>query len=108
MLFGRNPKIKRPLHRKIINSFIYFGIGVIIAFMILFAISQTSTFRNWLREKVITTVNASINGSLSVEELDGTIFTSIILNNTRLVQARDTVLSADKFEIRTILLKLLF
>ena len=108
MLFGRNPKIKRPLHRKIINSFIYFGIGVIIAFMILFAISQTSTFRNWLREKVITTVNASINGSLSVEELDGTIFTSIILNNTRLVQARDTVFSADKIEIRTSPLKLLF
>ena len=108
MLFRRDPKIKRPLYRKIINSFIYFGIGVIIAFMIFFAISQTSTFRNWLREKVITTVNASINGSLSVEELDGTIFTSIILNNIQLVQLQDTVFSADKIEIRTSPLKLLF
>ena len=76
--------------------------------MILFAISQTSTFRSWLREKVVTTVNGSINGRLSIDKIDGTIFTSLILRNTNLVHKQDTILTAEKIEIRTSPLKLLF
>ena len=108
MFFARNKKIKRPLSRKIINGFIYFGLGLIVAFLILFAISQTYTFREWLREKVITTVNESTNGNLSIEEIQGTIFTSLILNNTVLVLGEDTLLYSEKIEVRTSPLKLLF
>ncbi len=90
------------------NGFIYFGVGIITAFLILFAFSQTSTFRDWLREKVVTTVNSSINGELSIERIDGTVFTALILNNTTLVQRQDTLLIAEKIELRTSPLKILF
>ncbi len=90
------------------NGFIYFGIGIIAALLMLFAFSQTSTFRDWLREKVVTTVNGSINGELSIESIDGTVFTALILNNTVLVQGRDTLLYAEKIELRTSPLKILF
>ena len=79
-----------------------------VAFLVFFAISQTYTFREWLREKVITTVNESTNGELSIEEIQGTIFTSLILNNTVLVQGKDTILYSEKIEVRTSPLKLLF
>ena len=108
MLFRKDPKIKRSLFRKIVNGFIYFGIGIIAALLMLFAFSQTSTFRDWLREKVVTTVNGSINGELSIESIDGTVFTALILNNTVLVQGRDTLLYAEKIELRTSPLKILF
>jgi len=91
-----------------VNAFIYFGVGIITALLILFAFSQTSTFRDWLREKVITTVNSSINGELSIEKIDGTVFTALILNNTALVQEQDTLLFAEKIELRTSPLKILF
>jgi len=96
LLFRKKTKIKKPLFRKIVNAFIYFSIGVIIAFLVLFGISQTFTFRDWLREKVVTTLNGSINGEISIERLDGTIFTSIILTNTSLIQGGDTLLFAEK------------
>ena len=108
MLFRNNPNIKRSLFRKIVNGFIYFGLGVIIAFMLLFAISQTSTFRQWLREKIVTTVNGSINGHLYIERIDGTVFTEIILNNTLLMQDTDTLLFAKKIILRTSPLEIFF
>lgn len=108
MLFRKDPKIKRSLFRKIVNGFIYFGVGIITVFLMLFAFTQTSTFRDWLREKVVTTVNGSINGKLSIERIDGTVFTALILNNTALVQGRDTLLFAEKIELRTSPLKILF
>jgi hypothetical protein len=108
LFFRKKPKIKRSLFRRIVNGFIYFGIGVMIALMILFAISQTSSFREWLREKVVTTINGSINGELSIERIDGTVFTALVLNNTSLVQERDTLLFAEQIEIRVSPLEILF
>ena len=108
MFFRRKPKIKRSLPRRIINGFIYFGIGIIIALIVLFAVSQTSTFRSWLKDKLLTTVNGSINGHLSIESIDGTIFSSIILNNVSLTQERDTVLTAEKIDVRVSLLEIFF
>jgi hypothetical protein len=107
LLFRKKTKIKKPVFRKIVNAFIYFSIGVIVALLILFGISQTFTFRDWLREKVVTTLNGSINGEISIERLDGTIFTSIILTNNFLVQGGDTLLFAEKIEVRTSPLELL-
>jgi len=107
LLFRKKIKIKKPVFRKIVNAFIYFSIGVIVALLILFGISQTFTFRDWLREKVVTTLNGSINGEISIERLDGTIFTSIILTNTSLVKRGDTLLFAEKIEVRTSPLRLL-
>jgi len=108
LFFRRKPKIKRSLPRKIINGFIYFGIGIIVAFIILFAVSQTSTFRGWFRDKLLTTVNGSINGHLSIERIDGTIFSALILNNVLLTQQKDTTLYAEKIDVRLSPLEIFF
>ncbi|RKY99253.1 MAG: hypothetical protein DRQ13_02645, partial [Ignavibacteriae bacterium] len=108
MFFRKGKKVKRPLYRRIINAFIYFGVGLIALWMIGFAITQTSTFRNWLRETVIEQVNSSTNGQLFIERIDGTIFTSLILNNTTLTLEGDTILNAGKIEVKTSPLKALF
>ena len=108
MLFRRKPKIKRSLPRRIINGFIYFGIGIIIALIILFSISQTSTFRSWLRDKLLTTVNGSINGHLTIEGIDGTIFSSLILNNVSIIQQPDTIVYAEKIDVRFSPLEIFF
>ena len=108
MLFRRKPKVKRSLPRKIINGFIYFGIGIIIALIALFAISQTSTFREWFRDKIITTVNRSINGYFSIGSVDGTIFSSLILNDVVLTQSPDTIFYSEKIDVRLSILEIFF
>ena len=50
---------------------------------------------------VIEEVNASLNGKLSIERIDGTLFTSVILINTSILMESDTLFSAKKIEVRT-------
>ena len=107
MLFRKKPKIKRPLFRRIINYFLGAGIGVIILLLIAFGYTQTSSFRNWLKDFVVEEVNSSTNGKLAIENLDGTVFTSLVLANTYYTFERDTLLFAEKIEIKISPLRIL-
>lgn len=94
-------KKERTTFQKTVNVFLYTGIVFLILFIISFALSQTSTFRNYLKNFIVEKVNDSINGKLSIERLDGTIFTTITLNKTLITLRGDTVLNADKIDIKT-------
>jgi len=108
MWFRKKEKIRRPFFRRVINYFIYFGVGVIILFLAVFGFTQTSTFRSWLNETITEQVNAATNGVISIETIDGTIFTSLILSNTLYLLENDTLFFAEKIEVKTSPLKILF
>lgn len=100
-------KPKRSLFRRIINVFILFILGLIALVILLLGFSQTVTFREILRSKLMSEVNSSINGNLSIERIDGTILTSIFLRNTLLTTEGDTLLYAKNIEVKTSPLQLL-
>lgn len=108
MFFKKKNKIKKPLFRRIINAFIYTGVALIILFIIAFALSQTSSFRQWLKEVVTEQVNSATNGTLEIESIDGTVFTSLILNNLNYKLYEDTLFRAEKIELKTSPLKIFF
>jgi hypothetical protein len=108
MFFRRKEKIKKPLFRRLINYFIYFCVGLITLLLIALGITQTSTFRNWLKDFVVEQVNTATYGKLYLERIDGTIFTSLILKNAVYTFEEDTIFSADKIEIKTSPLKIIF
>lgn len=92
-----------------VNIFVYTFVGIFLLLMIFFGISQTSIFKDWMRDTVVEIVNDGINGKLSIEEIDGTIFTSLIIKNVTLTSLQnDTVVSAGNIELRTSPLKILF
>ncbi len=92
-----------------VNIFVYAFVGIFMLLMVFFGISQTSIFKNWLRDTVVEIVNEGINGKLSIEEIDGTIFTSLLIKNVTLTSLQnDTVVSAGNIELRTSPLKILF
>ena len=100
MLFRKKPKIKRPLFRRIINYFVGIIVGLFVLLLVAFGYTQTSSFRDWLKEFIVEQVNNSTNGKLAIGNLDGTIFTSLILSNTSYTFDQDTILSADKIELK--------
>ncbi|MGB5530140.1 MAG: hypothetical protein WBQ32_09220 [Ignavibacteriaceae bacterium] len=100
MFFRRKPKIKRPLTRRIINYFIGTGVALIVILLVAFGYSQTSSFRNWLRDFLVEQVNSSTNGKLTIKELDGTVLTSLILSQTVYTLGEDTIFSAEKIELK--------
>ena len=100
MFFRRKTKIKRPLARRIINYFVGTGVVIIVILLVAFGYSQTSSFRNWLKEFVIEQVESSTNGKLTIKELDGTVLTSLILSQTVYTLEEDTLFSAEKIELK--------
>lgn len=108
MFFRKKTKIRKPFFHRIINAFIYTGAGLIFLLLIAFGFTQTSTFREWLRDIVIEEVNLSTNGTLEIERIDGTIFTSILLHNIVYTLDQDTMLRAERIELRTSPLKIIF
>jgi len=102
----QKPKRRRTLFQKIVNVFLYIGLGTFALLISLFGFSQTSTFRNWLRDFVVEQANNNLNGKISIEKIEGTIFTSLILRNTVVTMEKDTLLNAGMIELRTSPLKI--
>ncbi len=100
-------KKKRTLLQKTVNVFLYAGIVLFILFVLAFGFSQTSTFRNYLRDRVVKAANSELNGTVSIGKIDGTIFTSLILRNTIVNRGSDTLLNAGSIELRTSPFKIL-
>jgi hypothetical protein len=92
-----------------VNIFVYTFVSIFMLLMILFGVSQTSLFKDWLRDKVVEIANEELNGKLSIGKIEGTIFTSLIIKDVTLSSLQnDTVVSAGKIELRTSPLKILF
>ncbi len=104
---NKKNKKKRTLLQKIVNVFLYIALGIFIILILAFGFSQTSTFRDILKDKILETANSSLNGKLYIEKIDGTIFTSLVIHNTVLTQDKDTLLNAGTISLRTSPLKLL-
>ncbi len=93
------PKYKRSIGRKIINTFIgLFGI-IIFLFIISFGIMQTSTFRSWLKNQVISTLDQSLNGTINISHIQGTILTSLYLKDISVSTGRDTIFAAKEIGV---------
>ena len=95
------PKRKRTILQKIVNVFLYIGIGFLILFVIFLGVSQTSMFREFVRKTVMEQADKALNGTVYIEKIEGTILTSLILRNTIVNMESDTLLHAAKIELKT-------
>ncbi|MBK8945554.1 MAG: hypothetical protein IPM32_09830 [Ignavibacteriae bacterium] len=96
-----NNGFKRSLLHKIVNAFIGFFAIFLFLLVAFFGFSQTKTFREFLRNQIISQVSPLINGNLFIKEIDGSIFSSVILHNTILYSEKDTLINADEIVIKT-------
>ena len=95
----RKYRVKRSIPRKISNGIIAFFITIFSIIVILFGFTQTSTFRNMLREQILELSKSSLNGKLSIGEVDGTLITQLVLKDVSLSMKSDTLIVAKQIEI---------
>lgn len=100
----KNPLIdiipRRSRFHKTVNVFLFFFVGLFLLLIIVIGITQTATFRNYLREQIVSLVNGKINGKIEIGKIDGTIFTSLIVRDTKLFYERDTIANIKKVEVK--------
>lgn len=92
--------LKKSIFHRSVNVFLYFIIGLIVLFLIVIGFTQTSTFREYLKETLVEELNSSINGKISLESIEGTIFSSLILNNLVLEDKSDTIIAVKRVEVK--------
>lgn len=63
-------------------------VGVVALVVVLLAlaavVSQTATFRDWLRRQVVTRVNAGLNGEVTIGRLEGNLVQGLVVTDVRL------------------------
>ena len=98
---------KRTTFHKTVNWFLGFFILLSVLFTILMGFSQTSTFRNFVKNKVVEVLNNETKGNFSIGELDGSFFTTLTLRRVQITFQGDTVARVEKIDLRFSLLALL-
>lgn len=100
-------KPRKSAFRRTVNVFLYAFIGLSVLMIILMGFTQTSTFREILRKEVIKQVNGSLNATLNIKKIEGTILTSLVLTDVSLSNGPDTLVSAGRILLKTSPLQLL-
>jgi hypothetical protein len=94
----KEEKPKRSLLRKIFNGVIGFFVGLIILFVLLVGFSQTYTFREFLKNKIISAFNENSQGKLSIGRIEGTLLTTLTVYDVSITVDNDTLLSSGKLK----------
>jgi hypothetical protein len=99
-LSEENQETGRTILQKAINVLIAFAIVLFLIITFAFSFSQTKTFRNMLRNELISLVESSTDATMQIGSLKGSFFTSIKLNDV-LIKAiqKDTLIRAENLEI---------
>jgi hypothetical protein len=98
----KKKKLRKPrgLYHRIVNYFLFFVIGLFIIFLLALGFTQTSTFREFARKEVLGILNDSLNGRFNIGEIDGTIFTTLIVRDVSLESQNQTIFRVNKLALR--------
>ncbi len=99
--------VKRSLLRKIINAMIIASVAFIFLLAAIVGFSQTSTFRNILKDIIVSEANNQINGKLSIGSIQGTLFSSVYINDISLKMDNFEAVSAGQVAVNINILQLL-
>src|SRR5688500_20309216 len=84
-------RLSRYVAIAVLSLVILLGAGV--------AVTQTSWFKNWLRQKAVSQAAQYLNGELTITRLSGNVFTGIELEGVTLLHEGQTAVAMDKLTV---------
>ena len=81
-------RLSRYVAIAVLSLVVLLGAGV--------AVTQTSWFKNWLRQKAVSQAAQYLNGELTITRLSGNVFTGIALEGVALRHEGQTVVAMDR------------
>jgi len=84
-----------------VNFFIAIAAFVIVLIVLFIGVSQTSTFRDYLRDKIVEIANSNLDGHLYINKIEGTLFTTLSISDISLTDSTNsTIFYSGKIEIK--------
>ncbi len=84
-------RLSRYIAIAVLSLVILLGAGV--------AVTQTSWFKNWLRQKAVSQAAQYLNGELTITRLSGNVFTGVALEGVALRHEGQTAVAIDKLTV---------
>ena len=84
-------RLSRYVAIAVLSLVILLGAGV--------AVTQTSWFKNWLRQKAVSQAAQYLNGELTITRLSGNIFTGVVLEGVALRHEGQTAVAMDRLTV---------
>ena len=84
-------RLSRYVAIAVLSLVILLGAGV--------AVTQTTWFKNWLRQKAVSQAAQYLNGELTITRLSGDIFTGVALEGVALRHEGQTVVAMDRLSV---------
>ena len=84
-------RVSRYVAIAVLSLVILLGAGV--------AVTQTSWFKNWLRQKAVSQAAQYLNGELTITRLSGNVFTGVALEGVSLRHEGQTAVAMDKLTV---------
>ena len=84
-------RVSRYVAIAVLSLVILLGAGV--------AVTQTSWFKNWLRQKAVSQAAQYLNGELTITGLTGNLFTGIALEGVALHHEGQTAIAMDRLAV---------
>jgi autotransporter translocation and assembly factor TamB len=94
--------VGRPALRALRRLSRYVAISVLALVILLgagVAVTQTSWFKNWLRQKAVSQAAQYLNGELTITRLTGNVFTGVVLEGVALRHEGQTAVAMDKLTV---------
>jgi len=85
--------------RRLFKYIILFIVIIVLLISTLVLMTQTAPFKNWLRHKIVTEINKSINGQLKIRHLGGNLLTHFKITDVLLTSQGDTILYLSQLTI---------
>ncbi len=101
-------KKRRSRPGRIIRFFAFTGLILVCILILLVIFTETAFFRNWLRERIVSTARDNLNATLSIGDIGGNILTGITIADIRLDTHEGELLSCNNVSVRYDLLQLPF
>ena len=85
-----------------------FGLLLLLAIIGVTIYTRTERFTRWARDEAVTAVNGLIQGSVSVERLEGSVWRHLVLYNVALRYQDNEILIVPRLEVSFSLLPLIW
>ena len=85
----------------IVKISVYVLAFILLTLVLTLAVSQTSLFRGWLRDKISTEINDAITGKVDIGDLEGNLFSEIKLTDITIENnIQDTLASIEQIYLK--------
>jgi len=91
-------------------KWVVLGLGslLVVATVAVVVYTNTENFTRWAREEAVTAVNGLIRGTVSVERLEGSVWSRITLYDVALQYEQQEILKIPRLDVSFSLLPLIF